>query len=326
MTIPLIDFSLPDEEASKQLGKACREIGFFAIINHGIDKDLIKEVFGTSRQIFQLPDEVKNQHKIRPDNRGFSSHSTEQLDPTSKQKDNKECFNFVPDEGYDDFHSPESAPDPEKLDEKEKKEFEFRWPAEAPKSTRHTMLTYIREVMVKLNDRLHRLFAMDLGLENKDFFKPYFEQPQVTLRLLRYPALSKEDLENYDEKDPIISAGAHSDYDAVTYLVVSGVAGLQVQHRESKEWIEPPAFQAGEAIIVNIADLMMRWTNDLYKSTLHRVLAPKQERYSCALFVGPKGDTVVEALPGTGEPKYEKVTANEHLMQKLAATYDYTKQ
>jgi isopenicillin N synthase-like dioxygenase len=285
--------------------------------------------FAVSRQIFQLPEEIKNQHKIRPDNRGYSSKNTEQLDPASTQKDNKECFNFVPDSMTDDFRFPQSTTTTkENFDEKE---FNFRWPAQAPKNTREVMLTYVRDIMLNLNNRLHRLFAMDLGLENKDFFKPYFEEPTVTLRLLRYPGLlstteTATEKEGEESKEPQISAGAHTDYDSVTYLLVSGVAGLQVQHRETKEWVEPPAFAAGEAIIVNIADLMMRWTNDQYKSTLHRVLCPKTERYSVACFVGPRGDTVVEALPGTGDPKYEKITAFEHLNERLAATYDYAAQ
>ena len=339
-SLPVVDFSLTDKEAAAQLGKTCRTIGFFVIINHGIDESLFKQVFSVSNEFFTtVSQEEKEKHLIRSDNRGYSSFATEKLDPSSNQSDNKECFNVVPGEpgSFDDFRNPKSGVE----GAADCKEFDFRWPL-GPAELRTTSLRYIKEILEKVNDRLHRLIAIDLGLENPEtFFRPFFEVPMATLRYLRYPGDKaqehideKKEEKNQEEKEKEkqegelrIAAGAHTDYDSVTYLVTDDVGGLQVIHRETGEWIDAPALpKLGSGIIVNIADCMMRWTNDIYKSTMHRVLQPKRPRLSVALFVGPHPSTKISALPGTGEAKYEEITAGEHLMQKLNATYDFRKQ
>lgn len=372
-SLPIVDLSLSDEEAAAQLGNACRTIGFFIITNHGIAPQLIKTVFAHSKILFKnLSPESKSKRAIRPDNRGYSSFATEKLDPSSSQNDNKECFNFVPDDEralqpsaftFDSFRNPvpsdrinnnndndvsskssgdeeaeveESATGKNKMKEniRQQDEFAFRWPSAAegaPEDLRTVMLSYINEVM-KVSDRLHRLFAIDLKLDNpQNFFRHFFENPMATLRLLRYPGSGEEEKKKNDDdgtkQDEVkISAGEHTDYDSITFLVTDSTPGLQVRNRETNAWIDAPTFpkeSLGEFIIVNIADCLQRWTNDLYKSTPHRVLQPKSERYSCALFVGPAGETKIEALPGTGEPKYPPTTAFEHLMMKLGATYKF---
>ena len=87
------------------------------------------------------------------------------------------------------------------------------------------------------------------------------------------------------------------------------------------DWIDVP--QIADAYIINIADLLMRWTNDVYVSTPHRVLPPPRERYSLAFFLDPNPDSVISALPGTGTPKYPPVTGADYLASRLNATYDH---
>jgi isopenicillin N synthase-like dioxygenase len=119
-----------------------------------------------------------------------------------------------------------------------------------------------------------------------------------------------------------IGAGTHTDYGNVTLLATDGVAGLQVQRRDGV-WLDAPALHG--AFICNIGDCLMRWTNDLYVSTPHRVLKPAAERYSIALFVDPNPDALVSAIPScvpAGEsPRYAPITTHDYLQQRFAATY-----
>ena len=120
-----------------------------------------------------------------------------------------------------------------------------------------------------------------------------------------------------------IGAGAHTDYGNVTLLATDGVAGLQVRPRDG-DWIDAPALPAG-AFICNIGDCLMRWTNDVYVSTPHRVLRPARERYSIALFLDPNPDALVSAIPScvpAGEsPRYAPITAQAYLQSRFDATY-----
>ena len=117
-------------------------------------------------------------------------------------------------------------------------------------------------------------------------------------------------------------AGAHTDYGNVTLLATDGVAGLQVRRRDG-QWLDVPTLPG--AFVCNIGDCLMRWTNDVYVSTPHRVAAPEQERYSIAFFLDPNPDALVQAIPScvpAGEaPRYATVTAAEYLQQRFAATY-----
>ena len=104
----------------------------------------------------------------------------------------------------------------------------------------------------------------------------------------------------------------------MTLLLTDGEAGLQVRPR-GQGWIDVPHVDG--AYIVNIGDCLMRWTNDIYVSTPHRVLPPKRARQSVAFFLDPNPDAVIAALPGTGAAKYPTVTGAEYLRARLEATY-----
>ena len=163
--------------------------------------------------------------------------------------------------------------------------------------------------------RLHQAFALDLDLP-EDFFADKIDRPLATLRLLHYPVPSQA-----GPAGPI-GAGTHTDYGNVTLLATDGVAGLQVQRRDGV-WLDAPALHG--AFICNIGDCLMRWTNDVYVSTPHRVLKPAAERYSIALFVDPNPEALVRAIPScvpAGQsPRYAPITTHDYLQQRFAATY-----
>ncbi|HEY9344682.1 MAG TPA: 2OG-Fe(II) oxygenase family protein, partial [Inquilinus sp.] len=113
-----------------------------------------------------------------------------------------------------------------------------------------------------------------------------------------------------------------TDYGNVTILATDGVAGLQVRRRDGV-WLDAPPVPGG--FLCNIGDCLMRWTNDAYVSTPHRVQPPERERYSVAFFLDPNPEALVEALPGcvtADRPaRYPPVLGADYLRSRLDATY-----
>ncbi len=299
--IPVLDWAdyekdLPGFAAA--LGKACRETGFFLLAGHPIAPGLIRQMFEQADAFFGLPDEEKAPLSIsnNPHNRGWARMGSESLDDTSGQVDSKEAFNI----GLD-----LPATDPEVVAGKP-----FRgvnvWP-DLPMFRDVTLAYY--DMVWALGLDLHRAIALDLGLRT-DFFARHFSAPMATLRLLSYPPAKGAEGE--------IGAGAHTDYGSTTLLMTDGEAGLQVKPRGG-DWTDVPHVPG--AFVVNIGDCLMRWTNDIYVSTPHRVLPPARKRRSIAFFLDPNPDSVIAALPGTGDPKYPSVTGADYLRSRLDATY-----
>ncbi|XP_022718849.1 probable iron/ascorbate oxidoreductase DDB_G0283291 isoform X3 [Durio zibethinus] len=132
------------------------------------------------------------------------------------------------------------------------------------------------------------------------------------------------DLESSGED--IYGASAHSDYGMITLLVTDGVPGLQVCREKSKQpqiWEDVPSMSG--AFIVNIGDMMERWTNCLFRSTLHRVLPPGQERYSVGFFINPNKDCLVECLESccseSSPPRFPPIRSLDYLEERVRLTY-----
>jgi isopenicillin N synthase-like dioxygenase len=182
---------------------------------------------------------------------------------------------------------------------------------------RDTMLAYFNATWV-VGRRLHRAIAVDLGLD-PDFFEDKLDQPMATLRLLHYPPQPPA------ADAGQIGAGEHTDYGDVTLLLTDSVAGLEVRKRDGT-WIAAPHMPG--AFVCNIGDCLMRWTNDVYVSTPHRVVNRSgRERYSVAFFLDPNPDADIACLPtcvGPGRPvKYPPVTGADYLRERLDATYSF---
>ncbi len=298
MMIPLLDWSRfrrDPEGFSAELGRACRDTGFFLLQGHGIPQDLIDLVFAQADAFFALPEAEKATLDIRHNdsNRGWTAQGSENLDDSSEEVDRKEAFNV----GLD------LAPDDPRILAGEPFRAVNIWP-EIP-GFREATLSYF-DACLDLGRALHRPIARDLGLP-EDHFEPSFRAPLSTLRLLTYPIGTEG-----------IGAGAHTDYGSLTLLMTDGEAGLQVRLR-GKGWTDVPHVPG--AFVVNIGDCLMRWTNDIYVSTPHRVLPPRRRRRSLAFFLDPDPDAVIAALPGTGEARYAVVTGAEYLRSRLDATY-----
>ena len=159
---------------------------------------------------------------------------------------------------------------------------------------------------------LHSAFAMDLGLE-EDFFDDKLDaRGHAAPAALSRPGAGAPAGQ--------LGAGAHTDYGNVTLLATDGVAGLQVR---SGTALDRRAGPSGR-LLCNIGDCLMRWTNDVYVSTPHRVLKPTAERYSIAFFLDPNPDALVSAIPSCvpeGESPRHAPISGSYLQQRFAATY-----
>ena len=298
--IPILDWQRHASGTDPQgfaadLGRACRDTGFFLLTGHGIPDPLIAEVFSQAETFFARPVAEKAPLDIRrsPHNRGWAAEGSEALDETSGLMDRKEAFNV----GLD---LPETDP-------RVRAGEPFRgvnvWPDQP--GFRDTMLAYYDAVLA-LGTALHAAFETDLGIA-PGHFAPHFSAPMATLRVLSYPAATEG-----------IGAGAHTDYGSITLLMCDGVPGLQVRPRGG-DWTDVPHIPG--AYVVNIGDCLARWSNDIYVSTPHRVLPPPRPRRSIAFFLDPNPDSVIAALPGTGDPKYPAITGADYLRSRLDATY-----
>ena len=302
---PLINGSSQQAEAvASALGRACRDVGFFYISGHGIPEALIARVFEASAAFFNAPASLREAASFSGPggNRGYIRLGGETLDP-GKPADVKEAFNI----------GLELAPDDPELIARAPFRGANLWP-DMP-GFRTTMLDYFNRVW-RLGCDLHRGFALDLGLA-PDFFESKLDKPIATLRLLHYPPVKGPPSEGQ------LGAGVHTDYGNVTLLATDAVGGLMVRDRSGR-WLDAPVVP--DAFVCNIGDCLMRWSNDVYVSTPHKVVSPPgADRYSVAFFLDPNPDAMVACLPtcisAERPAKYAPITGAEFLRSRLEPTY-----
>ena len=180
-----------------------------------------------------------------------------------------------------------------------------------------------------LHVRIMQAIALGLGI-SEEYFDEYTDVGDNTLRLLHYPEVPKN---IFLQNKAQVRAGAHTDYGSITLLFQDDKGGLQVQ---SPEGTFVDATPIPNTIVINAADLLARWSNDVIKSTKHRVVEPPTPlagnvhpaRYSIAYFCNPNFDKEIDAIPGTYKDgvlgsgkKYEKVKSGDYLVRRLEETY-----
>ena len=292
--IPQIDlssFETRREQLADELWEAAADTGFFQLVNHGIPQTLLDEAFSWSERFFALPEDEKARYPLRPGvNAGWEYMA--QVRPSTGREDQKESYQIT-------------VPRMEAL-----------WP-DLP-GFKAAMLAFER-VNWALGMRVLSCFAFKLGFA-EDFFTEAHDPTQAgyqsTLRLLHY----------FPQRGPVDPgvwrAGAHTDFDCLTLLHQRpGEGGLQLcPGRESDElaWTEITPLPG--VITCNIGDMLMRWSDDRLKSTLHRVRNPKPEegvrsRYSLAFFCQANMDCLIESPEG----RYPPISAHDYLQQRVAA-------
>jgi isopenicillin N synthase-like dioxygenase len=316
--IPTIDIAaLTGENAAdrravaQEIGRACEEIGFFYIRNHGISQRLIDRTYECSAAFHHSPAELRSRVHVQNSrgNRGWLPSALAFHDP------DPELYRLVPAAEEDDYISRprlHSAFDLSRDITHDDPDYlagnimlvPNQWPDWLP-GFREDVMSYYNAVMA-VGNRLFRAFAIALDLP-ESFFVDKAKKPTSQLRLLHYPP-------NSFPMDPKhLGISAHSDFECFTILNQRS-AGLQVMN-SADEWVEAPPLEG--TFIVNIGDLLEGWTNGRFKATQHRVVNTGQERFSLPLFFAVDYDTVVEPLPQFVSPErpagYTRIVAGEHL-------------
>ena len=187
-----------------------------------------------------------------------------------------------------------------------------QWPPQLPEF-KGVMISYVREMKSLTKTLMHGL-ALSLDLE-ETYFDDFCRDPILTLRLLHYPPQPPNPAPN--EK----VCGAHTDWGGITVLLQDGAGGLQVQHADGS-WISAPPITG--TFVVNIGDLFARWTNNLYRSTVHRVINKSgRDRYSVPFFLDGRSDHLVSCIPTcAGEKRlFPDTTVRGHLEDMVRRTY-----
>ena len=309
--LPLIDVSgirsgdrTRCQEIARRIGKAAREIGFFRIVGHGIDLELVERVYQVGELFFQLPEAKKRQYYIglSSNHRGYVPF-TEKGDYPDEVSRNYEAFDIGLDLPPDD---------PDYLNGNRLLGPNV-WP-EIP-GFREAVYGYYQK-MAELGRLICGLLEMDLRLPPGAITRQ-MTKPISQLRLLHYV----RDQKVSDAKS--VNMGAHTDYECLTLLHTRN-SGLQVMDSNDK-WIDVPVNP--EAYVVNIGDMLEAWTNGLLQSTPHRVLNLSPERFSLPYFVAANYDAVIEPFPqlvAEGDVvKYPPFTAGDHLERMLVRDFPY---
>ncbi|GAB2225347.1 hypothetical protein Droror1_Dr00006139 [Drosera rotundifolia] len=306
-----IDMSEPDIHASVSLLKqACLDCGFFYLINHGISQELMDEVFAQSKKFFNLPTDEKMKVLKNKISRGYTPLFDERLGPSDQVNgDYKEGYYIGMEKPADDseaqgpFRGPNVWPDADLLP---------GW--------RQTMQEYLQQAL-EVARTVARRIALALDLDANFFDKrEMLGEPSATLRLLHY---------NGQVSDPsrgIYGAGAHSDFGLITLLATDDVPGLQIcKNKDAEPQLWEDVAPLKGAFIVNLGDMLERWSNCIFKSTLHRVIGNGHERYSVAFFLDPNVDCTVECLPScksqTNPPKFPPISFLSYLSQRYKETH-----
>jgi len=313
-TVPVIDIApllggtaAGERQVAATVGAVARRVGFFYIAHHGVPEAMVAEMLAETASFFDRPLAEKRSvsQKLSKSNTGYLAIGDEVLHE-DHPPDAKETFHINREIAADDpdylAGKPFVAPN--------------QW---LPDMTRFRglMLDYFARQKM-LCERLHRAFALDLGLA-PDFFDQHIDQPLATLRLLHYPPHPGD----FDGKQ--YGAAPHTDYGNLTTLLQDDRGGLQVQARDGG-WID--ALPIPGTLLCNIGDCLMRWSNDIYVSTPHRVVNRSgRDRYSVAFFHDPNYDADIACLPSCTGPdrpaRYPSITGGAYLIAKLQEAFGY---
>lgn len=312
--VPLLDLSQPVEQIAEACRKACKDHGFLFITNHGVAPEVVAAHAAAQRHFFALHVDQKRTILADDNHRGYTPIAEQSLDPEhSTEGDAKEGLYFGREVAADSaeaslpLHGPNQWPDEVAL--------------ELP-GYRQAVEAYLG-AMQALGMRMLPVMALALDLA-ADHFAPYFTRPMTFLRPLHYLPIPS------NEQEGRHAAGAHSDFGFLTLLWCDGTPGLQILYKGRWMDVEPPV---PDALVVNIGDMLERWSVGRFASTVHRVVNPEGvERHSCAFFLEPSFDAVVApivlgeggaaaAAAAAALERYPPITAGQYMLDRYAAVH-----
>ena len=283
----------------KQLGNAYEEVGFVAVKNHGVSDELIADLYKNVQQFFSLPSiqKVTYEDPVLAGQRGYTSFGKEHA-KGSISPDLKEFYQYgqVPRDNYKEEEYPPNVS--VKQVESFNETFEKAYRA-----------------FEKSGKALLQATALYLGLD-EFYFDDYVHNGNSILRAIHYPPITVE-------PETAIRSEQHEDINLITLLVGASADGLQILNRQN-EWV--PVTSLPEQIVVNVGDMLQRFTNNKLRSTTHRVVNPSRDlwhtsRFSIPFFLHPKSSMSLRCLNSCIDnihPKaFEDATAGEYLDERL---------
>lgn len=309
--IPVIDvgaLARDDAQAQRQVATEMREaaqrIGFFYVRNHGVPQALIDQVFATSAAFFALPPETKAGVTINAIHRGWLAVGQAKMYAGAKI-DLKESF----------LWGLELGPDDPDVKAGKKLMGPNHWPSFMPEM-RGVLSRYYDEIL-GCGNRLLRGFALSLD-RPADFFAPHFAKPLARGSLVYYPPQPP------DLGETQFGVAPHTDYGGLTLLAQDDTGGLQVLSKAG-DWVT--AHPIPGTLVINVGDLMARWTNNRFSSNAHRVInSSGRERRSVAVFFDPSFDTTIDPrdlLDDPAQAKYPATTCGEYIVGRFDKAFKY---
>ncbi|KAI1332766.1 hypothetical protein F5Y16DRAFT_418711 [Xylariaceae sp. FL0255] len=341
-TIPIVDLAAwpggspgDRDRIAAELTAACRRVGFVYVVNHGLSPDLLAAAFAWSRKLFDLPLEQKMlaPHPPGPNvHRGYSWPGLEKVSQTI----------------YGDGEEDKQAESRKISDVKESYEVGSEdltlqpnvWLPEETLPGFRSFATEFYWQCHQVAKELLRVLARGLGLNDEDFFIRFHSGVNNQLRLLHYPPVEADRLAS----DEVARMPAHSDWGSITMLFQDSCGGLQVEDpTEPGRFVD--ATPVDGALVMNVGDLLMRWSNDYLKSTLHRVTLPPppkdapevgtgsaakipvmtSSRYSIPYFVSPDPTAMIECIPACASaqnpPRYPPVVQEDYRRMRARGQY-----
>ena len=312
--LPLIDMSgvhqgdpASVQRAGAAIRQACSEAGFFYIVNHGVPQAVIDRAMAAARTFFAYPVEVKRQVAVNKRHRGWHALGGA-LMYEAKRPDHKEFFSIG-------LELPEDDPD---VLAGEALRGSNQWPEFMPE-LREALDAYYAAIAVAGADLL-RAVAAGLGIEEDFFTGKYSKRLQRTQMVYYPPHPPMADAEQF-------GVAPHTDYGCITLLYQDDSGGLQVRELGSNDWIDATPIHG--SLVVNVGDLLGRWSNDRFRSTLHRVINKSgHERFSIATFYDPTYSAVVDPCDlgiEPGESLYPAVAAGDYILKRIDDSMAYRK-
>ena len=306
--IPVIDIKslrlgTPGERlaVAAEIARACENVGFFYIANHGVPQSLIDDTFAQNAAFFAQSQEDRMKAAATLDHwRGYvpSKLEGEGGGVAGTMETYRLMLDLPPDDPDVVMGTPMHMPN--------------RW-ADLP-GFKTTVSAYM-DAMMELSVHLRRGFALGLGLP-EEWFDPFYNRPLVQQSLLHYrPAPSSA------PGAAEIGSGEHKDSGAFTILMQDEVGGLEVGHLAHR-WVAAPPIKG--TYVINIGDMMERWTNGRFISTNHRVVNRAQKpRYSLPFFANPDYEAIIAPIPSLVRPGTSAAYPPLHFGQFMERFYDH---
>ncbi|MDG2312583.1 MAG: 2-oxoglutarate and iron-dependent oxygenase domain-containing protein [Alphaproteobacteria bacterium] len=295
------------EELASQVRQAQEKVGYYYLVGHGVNSDLIKRTFEVIAQFFNLPENEKNSLKINEHQIGYIPPKSSLLKTSGIENNTKldtnEAFQLMRDR----------FPHDKKVTNGVRFNGLNQWPSDELLPNFRSVMAEYHENMSQLGWCMLPIYSVALELEKNHLYQ-YFRDPHFINRNAHYTP-------SYGENNQF-GLAAHSDHGFITFLPLSSEPGLEVK-TQSGDWMAVPHLH--NAMFINTGEFLSRWTNGRFIATPHRVVIPKAHRYAITFFYNPSDETINKVFPSCvnnkGKLLYEPTTFLQYLKEYAEGNY-----